>query len=200
MTVRASEDCRLSYHRNRLGKQFGQFWIMDRSQNRILTRSLISVQIQVLKDAVCDTQPQLSIRKGRENTDRAKVKLHQVISLTVTLDSNCPLIQPREQTITELTTLCTNGQPVILATGGIEVQYLCKPLLCQQHHVCFVGEFALKLPSTKTECFILDVEGEGNDTHRIDDCSYDDEATQVYSRGSMCPSSTRVWESSPSES
>lgn len=134
---------------------------MDRSQNQILTRSLISVQIQVLKNIVCNEEPELLIRHGQENTDETTTKINQDVYLTVSLQPNCLLIQPQEQTITELTTLCSNSPPVILADGGIEVEYQCQPLLCEKHYVCFIGEFSLKLPSTETKCFVIQVEGSG---------------------------------------
>ena len=169
LTVRATSNCHLTYQHDRLGKQFGQFWIMDRVQNRILTRSLISVQIQVLKDIACDQEPELFIRQGQNSNDRTKTNVNQPVHLTVILQPHCLLVQPREQTITELTAMCSNSPPVVLANGGIEVKYQCKPVLCEKYYVCFIGEFSLKLPSTKTKCFITETEGSGNGVRNIEE-------------------------------
>jgi hypothetical protein len=152
----------LTYQTNRLGKQFGQFWLMDRNKNRILSRSLISIQVHVLKDIICNTQPELILKnKGNYSNISTTIKIKQSVYISVSTNPNCLLIEPQDQTITELTTLCTNNQPVILANGGIEVIFQCTPYLCEKYQVCFVGEFGLKLPSTKTECFSIEAIGTG---------------------------------------
>jgi hypothetical protein len=162
LTVHVDKDCKLTYQTNRIGKQFGQFWLMDRNKNhQILSRSLISVQVHVLKDIICNIQPELIIENKADHSNTSTIKIKQAVYITVSLNPNCLLIEPQDQTITELTTLCTNNQPVILANGGIEVIFQCTPYLCEKYQVCFVGEFGLKLPSTTIECFSIEVKGTG---------------------------------------
>lgn len=157
--MQVKENCQLIYESNRLGKQFGQFWLMDRQRNQILSRSLISIQVHVLQDVVCDTQPDLRVENQRDHSNISVVKINQSVYVLVSINPHCRLIDPQDQTITELTTLCTNNQPVILSNGGIEMMFQCQPSLCERYQVCFVGEFGLKLPSTETECLTIDVIG-----------------------------------------
>lgn len=134
---------------------------MDRNRNQILSRSLISVQVHVIKDIICNTQPELTVKNQADSSNMSRIKIKQSVYLTVSIQPNCLLIEPQDQTITELTTLCTNNQPVMLANGGIEVIFQCTPYLCEKYQVCFVGEFGLKLPSTKIGCFSIEVIGNG---------------------------------------
>jgi hypothetical protein len=159
LTVQVKENCQLTYESNRLGKQFGQFWLMDRHRNQILSRSLISIQVHVLQDVVCDTQPDLRVENQQDHSNASAVNINQSVYVLVSINPHCRLIDPQDQTITELTTLCTNNQPVILSDGGIEMMFQCQPSLCERYQVCFVGEFGLKLPSTKTQCLTIDVIG-----------------------------------------
>lgn len=162
LTVNVDQDCKLTYQINRVGKQFGQFWLMDRRQNEILSSSLISIQVNVLEDIICHDQPEISVKTNEGQSTKTSIKLSQSVYLSVSLKPNCLSIQPQDQTITELTTLCTNNQPTVLANGGIEVLFQCTPYLCERYQVCFIGEFSLRLPSTKTECFLIEVTGTGN--------------------------------------
>ena len=161
LTVRVTEDCEIIYITSRLGKQYGQLWLMDRHQNQTLSRSLIAIQIHVLRSVDCDIPPELKVKSQQDHLNRTTVKINQSIYVSVSTDPHCPLIDPQDQTITELTTLCTNSQPVILSNGGIQMQFQCKPSLCERYQVCFVGEFSMKLQSTKTECLAIDVIGTG---------------------------------------
>ncbi|CAF3316824.1 unnamed protein product [Rotaria socialis] len=159
LTVHADANCKLTYQTNRLGKQFGQFWLMDRNNNQILSRSLISIQIHVLKDIICNVQPEIVVENKADHSNISTIKIKQSVNLTVNLNPNCLLIEPQDQTITELTTLCTNNQPVVSANGGIEVIFQCSPDLCEKYQICFVGEFSRKLPSTEIKCFSIQVIG-----------------------------------------
>ncbi|CAF2337327.1 unnamed protein product [Rotaria sp. Silwood2] len=161
LTVHVDNNCTLTYQTNRLGKQFGQFWLMDRYRNRILSRSLISIQVFVLKDIICNTQPEIIVESKADRSNMSTIRIKESVYITVSLNPNCLLIEPQDQTITELTTLCTNNQPVILANGGIEVIFQCSPNLCEKYQVCFVGEFGLKLPSTEIQCFSIEAIGTG---------------------------------------
>lgn len=135
---------------------------MDRNKNRqILSRSLISIQVHVLKDINCSTQPELIIKNKENYSNISIIKINKSIYISAGINPNCPLIQPQDQTITELTTLCTNSQPIIVANGGIEVIFQCTPYLCEKYQICFVGEFGLKLPATNTECFLIQAIGTG---------------------------------------
>lgn len=161
LTVHASSSCTLTYQTDRIGKQFGQFWIIDQNKKQSLTRSLVSVQVHVLTDVLCNTQPDISVVNKAGSTNTSTVHIEQSVYLSVTINANCLLVRPQDQTITELTTSCSNSQPVVLANGGIEMTFECKANLCEKYPVCFVGEFALKLPSTAVRCHILDVVGKG---------------------------------------
>jgi hypothetical protein len=161
LTVHVDNDCKLIYQTNRVGKQFGQFWLMDRNKNQILSRSLISIQVHVLKDIICNTQSELIVKHKLNHSNISTIKIKQSVYISVSINPNCLLIEPQDQTITELTTLCTNNQPTILANGGIEIIFQCTPYLCEKYQVCFVGEFGLKLPSTKIECFSIEAIGTG---------------------------------------
>ncbi|CAF3327174.1 unnamed protein product [Rotaria sp. Silwood2] len=134
---------------------------MDRYRNRILSRSLISIQVFVLKDIICNTQPEIIVESKADRSNMSTIRIKESVYITVSLNPNCLLIEPQDQTITELTTLCTNNQPVILANGGIEVIFQCSPNLCEKYQVCFVGEFGLKLPSTEIQCFSIEAIGTG---------------------------------------
>ncbi|CAF3808943.1 unnamed protein product [Adineta steineri] len=159
LTVHVNHECKLSYQTNQLGKQFGQFWLIDRDNNQILSRSLISIQVHVLEDIICNTQPELIIKNNEDHSNMTITKIKHTVYISVSVNPNCLLIEPQDQTITELTTLCTNNQPIILANGGIEVIFECTPNLCEKYQICFVGEFALKLPSTDVRCFSIEVIG-----------------------------------------
>lgn len=159
LTVHVNFDCKLNYKTTQIGKQFGQFWLTDQNKNRILSRTLISIQVHVLKEIICDIQPELIIKTKENVLNKSIININQSIYLSVRTNPNCLLIEPQDQTITELTTLCTNNQPIILANGGIEVIFQCTPYLCENYHICFVGEFGLKLPATKIQCFIIEVTG-----------------------------------------
>ncbi|CAF0917120.1 unnamed protein product [Rotaria sordida] len=161
LTVHVDNDCTLTYQTNRLGKQFGQFWLMDRNKNQILSRSLISIQLFILKDIICNTQPEIIVESAGDRSNMSTIRIKESVYITVSLNPNCLLIEPQDQTITELTTLCSNDQPVVLANGGIEVIFQCSPTLCEKYQVCFVGEFGLKLPSTEIRCFSIKVIGTG---------------------------------------
>jgi hypothetical protein len=144
---------------------------MDRSQNQILSRSLISIQVHVLKDIVCNTQPELIVKNTEDySKNMSIIKIKQSIYISASLNPNCLLIEPQDQTITELTTLCTNNQPIVLANGGIQVIFQCTPNLCEKYQICFVGEFGLKLPSTKTQCFSIEVIGTSRSMNVIYPC------------------------------
>jgi hypothetical protein len=156
LTVYVDNDCKLNYKIDQFGEQYGQFWLMDRYQNRILSRSLISIQVHVLENVVCDNQPELIIQR----TDNI-IKLNESIDVSVRLHPNCHLIKHDDQTITEITTLCTNNQSISLANGGIEVLFQCQFNLCDMYHICFVGEIGLKLPATDIQCFSIEVTGSG---------------------------------------
>ncbi len=69
------------------------------------------------------------------------------------------LIKHQGQKIAEITTLCTNNQPDILANRGIEVLFQCQFNLCEIYQIYFVGEISLKLPATNIECFSIEVVG-----------------------------------------
>lgn len=163
LTVHVDDHCTLSYEENRVGKQFGQFWLMDRRDNTILSSSLISIQVNVLEGVTCEDQPEIFVKASGRQSTKSSIKITESVYLSVSLKPKCPFIQPQDQTITELTTLCTNNQPVVLANGGIEVLFQCTPYLCEKYQVCFIGEFSLRLPSTKTECFLIEVSGTGMD-------------------------------------
>lgn len=147
------------YETNRLGKQFGQFWIMDRHNNETLSRSLISIQVHVLKDIICNTTSEIIVENRADHSNASRIRLKQSINITVQLNPNCLLIEPQDQTITELSTLCTNNQPIVQANGGIQVLFECSPSLCEKYQICFVGEFGIKLPSTEIKCFSVEVFG-----------------------------------------
>ena len=159
--MHVDNNCKLIYQTNRVGKQFGQFWLMDRRNNEILSNSLISIQVNVLEGITCHDEPEISVKTHEGQSAMTSVKITQSVYLSVSLNPNCLSIQPQDQTITELTTLCTNNQPVVLANGGIQVLFQCTPYLCEKYQVCFIGEFSLRLPSTKTECFLIEVTGTG---------------------------------------
>ncbi|CAF3343964.1 unnamed protein product [Rotaria sp. Silwood1] len=159
LTVNVDNNCTLTYQTNRFGKQFGQFWLMDRNKNQILSRSLISIQVFVLKDIICNIQPEIIVESKEDRSNMSTIRIKESVYISVSLNPNCLLIEPQDQTITELTTLCTNKQPVVLANGGIEVIFECSPTLCEKYQVCFVGEFGLKLPSTEIKCFSIEIIG-----------------------------------------
>jgi hypothetical protein len=161
LTVHVNNECKLTYQTNRLGKQFGQFWLIDYDKNQILSRSLISIQVHVLKDVICNTQPGLIVKNKVDHSNKSIIQIKQSVYISVSLNPNCLLIAPQDQTITELTTLCTNNQPVVLANGGIKVIFECTPNLCEIYQICFVGEFAFKLPSTNIQCLTVEVIGTG---------------------------------------
>ncbi|CAF0727785.1 unnamed protein product [Adineta ricciae] len=160
LTVNIDSTCRMTYETNRPGKQFGQFWLLDKYNKQNLSRSLISLQVHVLKDILCETQPDIFVQNQADSSAKSStIKLKQSVYISVRLNPNCALITPKDQTITELTTLCNNNQPVNLANGGVEVTFQCTPNLCEKYPVCFVGEFGLKLPSTMIQCFLIEVTG-----------------------------------------
>ncbi|CAF3786929.1 unnamed protein product [Adineta steineri] len=159
LTVFVDNDCKLKYKIDQSGKQFGQFWLMDRFQNRILSRTLISIQIHVLDNLICDNQPELIVQNKDHHTNKSIMNLNQLIHISVRLHPNCVSIQPQDQTINEITTLCTNNQPIILANGGIEVIFQCRLNLCETYHICFIGEIGLKLPATNIQCHPIQVIG-----------------------------------------
>ncbi|CAF0784337.1 unnamed protein product [Rotaria sp. Silwood1] len=163
LTVNVDNNCTLTYQTNRFGKQFGQFWLMDRNKNQILSRSLISIQVFVLKDIICNIQPEIIVESKEDRSNMSTIRIKESVYISVSLNPNCLLIEPQDQTITELTTLCTNKQPVVLANGGIEVIFECSPTLCEKYQVCFVGEFGLKLPSTEIKCFSIEIIGTGDE-------------------------------------
>jgi hypothetical protein len=144
----------LNYKIDQTGKQYGQFWLMDRYENQILSRSLISIQVYVLENVLCNNQPELIIY-----TNKTQIKLNELIDISVRLNPNCPLIKPEDQTITEITTLCTNNQSISSDSSGIEVLFQCRLDLCDVYHICFVGEISLKLPATNIECLSIEVTG-----------------------------------------
>lgn len=146
----------MNYKIDQLGNQYGQFWLMDRNANRILSRSLISIQVHVLENVICHNQPELIIQNKDNHTI---IKLNESIDISVQLHPNCLLIKLEDQTITEITTLCSNNQPVGLANGGIEVLFQCQLNLCDTYHICFVGEIGFKLPATNIQCFLIEVIG-----------------------------------------
>jgi hypothetical protein len=140
---------------------------MDRNNNQILSRTLISVQVHVLQNIICNTQPEIAVKNKADHSKKTVIKLKQSVYISVHLKPNCPTIHPHDQTITELTTLCNNDRPVVLADGGIEMIFQCTPYLCEKYQVCFVGEFGRLLPSTKTECFLIEVSDTGMELSRI---------------------------------
>ena len=161
LTVHSDHSCKLTYKRETVGKQFGQFWLLDKRHGHELSRTLISIQVHVLKDIVCNTKAELLVQNQEDRMSQSNIKLSQSVTVLASLNPNCLTIQPQDQTITELTTLCKNNPPSILANGGIAVTFQCTPRLCQAHQVCFIGEFGLKLPSTGIRCVRIDVSGTG---------------------------------------
>ena len=164
LTVLVDHRCALSYKHDRPGKQFGQFWLMDRHQNRALSRSLISIQVHVLETPVCDDQPELIVENQKDRRKAIVVHLNESIDIATRLTLHCPLVEPRDQTITEITTLCTNHQPTVSTDGGIEVLFTCAFHRCKKHPLCFVGEIGLKLPATDVTCVLISVIGTGTPT------------------------------------
>ncbi len=157
LTVHVNDHCQLNYKIDQLGRQFGQFWLMDRYQNRILSRSLISIQVYVLENILCNNRTELILPNQSDYTMR---KLNESIEISVRLYSNCILIKLEDQTIIEITTLCTkNNQANVLDNGGIEVFFRCQLNLCEIYHVCFVGEMGLKLPATDIQCLSIEITG-----------------------------------------
>jgi hypothetical protein len=156
LTVHVNNHCQLNYKIDRLGRQFGQFWLMDRYENRILSRSLIGIQVYVLENILCQNQTKLILPNQSNYTRR---KLHQSIEIPIRLYSNCDLIKSNDQTIIEITTLCMNNSTNVLENGGIEVLFQCQLNLCGIYHVCFVGEMGLKLPATEIQCLSIEIIG-----------------------------------------
>jgi hypothetical protein len=161
LTVHSDRTCKLSYNRTRVGKQFGQFWLLDERQNQELSRTLISIQVHVLENIVCNSKAVLVVQNQQSRINQSSIKLSQSVSLLASLNPNCLKIQPQDQTITELTTMCKNSFPRALANGGIEMTFQCTPRLCRAHQVCFIGEFGVKLPSTAVQCVRIDVTSTG---------------------------------------
>ena len=156
LTIDVDQNCQVNYVRNRLGKQFGQFWLMDRYRNRILSRSLISIQVHVLENLLCDTHPQLLLP---EHMNQTIINLNAIIDVPIRFQSNCSLIKPADQTITEITAWCSNNPAIVLSTGGIEVLFQCQFPRCKFYQICFLGEIALKHPATDIKCLSIEVVG-----------------------------------------
>ena len=161
LTVYIDEECQLHYRDDRVGKQFGHFWLLDKNNNHILSRSLISVQVEVLGNITYDQQPELFIVDKDNNTVTTEIKLLESIDLWVSVVPHSRMVHPDEQTITELSTLCSNYLPKPLDNGGIQVQFRCQFNHCQGYPICFVGEFSAKLPSTDVQCFLIEVTDTG---------------------------------------
>ena len=161
LTVLVDHRCKLTYRQDRSGKQFGQFWLMDRHQNRALSRSLVSIQVHVLETIVCDDQPELIVENQKAKSRAIVVHLNESIDIFTRLKLNCPPVKPQDQTITEITTLCANHRPTISTNGGIEVLFTCAFHRCKKYPLCFVGEMGLKLPATDVFCVLISVIGTG---------------------------------------
>ena len=133
--------------------QFGRFWVMDRFQNQILSRSLINLEIYVLENTLCSNPTELLLFTANQTTQQ----LYETIEILVELRPNCQLIKFEEQKIIEITSLCTRISSKNLTTLGIQVQFQCRLNLCGLKHFCFVGEMGFKLPSTNVHCVTINV-------------------------------------------
>lgn len=161
LTVTSDVQCNLIYS-NTLGQHFGRFWLMDKRNEQILSRSLISVQINVISDAICDEKPTLKLEI--EGDPSLKRKVNEFFTIRASIDPRCALTQSFNQTVTDLTTSCASSDSDVNAEGGIVVDFQCRIKLCQREKFCFIGEFRGRLASTEVECLTI----EAFDTGRID--------------------------------
>lgn len=158
-TVLINDRCTLVYDSTRPGRQYGQFWLMDRSDHRPRSKSLISIEVYVLHNVACKNKSNVFF-KNIQNPERgATLELNGSIELLVGLHSDCDRLEPEDQIITELSALCSNDRAEIVSNGSIQVRFECQFNSCGKYPICFVGEFGMKLPTTDLLCIIVDVKG-----------------------------------------